>query len=58
MTEYDSGSDLLSLRTRADRDGQGRWRLNGAKTFVTNGPTANVFLVLARTAEGSRTPGR
>ncbi|MER5362410.1 acyl-CoA dehydrogenase family protein [Streptomyces sp. NPDC002785] len=52
-TEYDSGSDLLSLRTRADQHGDGRWRLSGAKTFVTNGPTADVFLILARTAEGS-----
>ncbi|MFE7961324.1 acyl-CoA dehydrogenase family protein [Streptomyces sp. NPDC057413] len=56
-TEYDSGSDLLSLRTRADRDEGGRWRLNGAKTFVTNGPTADVFVVLARTAEGSALSG-
>ncbi|MEV6050417.1 acyl-CoA dehydrogenase family protein [Streptomyces sp. NPDC052107] len=56
-TEYDSGSDLLSLRTSADRDGEGRWRLNGAKTFVTNGPTADVFLILARTAEGSALSG-
>ncbi|MEU9055554.1 acyl-CoA dehydrogenase family protein [Streptomyces sp. NPDC048384] len=56
-TEYDSGSDLLSLRTRADRDDQGHWRLNGAKTFITNGPTADVFLILARTAEGSALSG-
>ncbi|MEU5274468.1 acyl-CoA dehydrogenase family protein [Streptomyces hygroscopicus] len=56
-TEYDSGSDLLSLSTRADQDRDGRWRLNGAKTFVTNGPTADVFLILARTAEGSALSG-
>ncbi|KOG34727.1 hypothetical protein ADK37_17700 [Streptomyces resistomycificus] len=56
-TEYDSGSDLLSLRTRAERDGEGRWRLDGSKTFVTNGPSADVFLVLARTAEGSALSG-
>ncbi|WP_406376264.1 acyl-CoA dehydrogenase family protein [Streptomyces sp. NBC_00647] len=56
-TEYDSGSDLLSLRTRAERDADGRWRLNGSKTFVTNGPTADVFLILARTAEGSALSG-
>ncbi|MFF4429727.1 acyl-CoA dehydrogenase family protein [Streptomyces sp. NPDC001513] len=56
-TEYDSGSDLLSLSTRAVRDSGGRWRLNGSKTFVTNGPTADVFLILARTAEGSPLTG-
>lgn len=56
-TEYDSGSDLLSLRTRAERDGEGRWRLDGSKTFVTNGPSADVFLILARTAEGSALSG-
>ncbi|MFE9023443.1 acyl-CoA dehydrogenase family protein [Streptomyces sp. NPDC007808] len=56
-TEYDAGSDLLSLRTRADRDSEGRWRLNGAKTFVTNGPTADVLIVIARTAEGSALSG-
>ncbi|GAA3570963.1 acyl-CoA dehydrogenase family protein [Streptomyces osmaniensis] len=56
-TEYESGSDLMSLRTRAERDGAGRWRLNGAKTFITNGPTADVFLVLARTTEGSALSG-
>ncbi|MFH0521657.1 acyl-CoA dehydrogenase family protein [Streptomyces sp. M41] len=56
-TEYDSGSDLLSLRTSAERDAGGRWRLSGAKTFVTNGPAADVFLVLARTADGSALSG-
>ncbi|GAA0333464.1 acyl-CoA dehydrogenase family protein [Streptomyces blastmyceticus] len=56
-TEYDSGSDLLSLRTRAEQDNDGQWRLNGSKTFITNGPTADVFLILARTAEGSALGG-
>ncbi|ONF67866.1 acyl-CoA dehydrogenase family protein [Amycolatopsis keratiniphila] len=52
-TEPDAGSDLLSLRTKAEPDGSEHWRLTGRKTFVTNGPTADVFLVLARTGEGS-----
>jgi len=56
-TEYESGSDLLSLRTRAVALPDGRWRLNGAKTFVTNGPSADVFLVVARTADGSALTG-
>lgn len=52
-TEPDAGSDLLSLRTHATRDAAGQWRLTGQKTFVTNGPIADVFLVLARTDGGS-----
>ncbi|MFE3886278.1 acyl-CoA dehydrogenase family protein [Streptomyces lydicus] len=56
-TEYDAGSDLLSLQTRAEQDAEGRWRLNGTKTFVTNGPTADVFVIIARTAEGSSLSG-
>ncbi len=56
-TEPEAGSDLLSLRTRAERDSAGQWRLTGSKTFVTNGPTADVFLVLARTMDGSAVAG-
>ncbi|MFE0508570.1 acyl-CoA dehydrogenase family protein [Streptomyces sp. NPDC058964] len=57
-TEPEAGSDLLSLRTRAERDEpSGGWVLSGTKTFVTNGPLADVFLVLARTADGSALGG-
>ncbi|MEU4249348.1 acyl-CoA dehydrogenase family protein [Amycolatopsis sp. NPDC026612] len=52
-TEYDAGSDLLSLRTTATQPDSGSWSLNGTKMFVTNGPIADLFLVLARTGEGS-----
>ncbi|GAB7180206.1 hypothetical protein ATKI12_0037 [Kitasatospora sp. Ki12] len=52
-TEYDAGSDLLSLRTTAARATDGGWVLNGTKALVTNGPTADVFIVLARTGDGS-----
>ncbi|MER7674414.1 acyl-CoA dehydrogenase family protein [Kitasatospora sp. NPDC096128] len=52
-TEYDAGSDLLSLKTTAAPAADGSWLLNGTKTFVTNGPMADVFVVLARTGEGS-----
>ncbi|MEK8104976.1 acyl-CoA dehydrogenase family protein [Micromonospora sp. M12] len=37
-----------ALRTRAVRDG-GDWLLTGTKTFITNGTTADVALVFART---------
>jgi alkylation response protein AidB-like acyl-CoA dehydrogenase len=46
MTEPDSGSDSFALSTRAERDGDG-YLLNGAKTFVSNAPMADLFLVFA-----------
>ncbi|MFF5054672.1 acyl-CoA dehydrogenase family protein [Micromonospora sp. NPDC000663] len=48
LTEPDSGSDAAALRTRAVRDGDD-WLLTGTKTFITNGTTADVALVFART---------
>jgi isovaleryl-CoA dehydrogenase len=57
MTEPEAGSDVMSMRTRAERDGDG-WRLNGTKTFITNGPLADLALVYARTPEsGERSLG-
>ncbi|MGW5557108.1 acyl-CoA dehydrogenase family protein [Micromonospora sp. NPDC003944] len=54
LTEPDSGSDAAALRTRAVRDGTD-WLLTGTKTFITNGTTADVALVFARTgAPGHR----
>jgi alkylation response protein AidB-like acyl-CoA dehydrogenase len=46
MTEPGSGSDALSLATVARREDD-RYVLNGAKTFVTNAPIADLFLVFA-----------
>ncbi|SCF08272.1 hypothetical protein GA0070607_5305 [Micromonospora coriariae] len=48
LTEPDSGSDAAALRTRALRDGTD-WLLTGTKTFITNGTTADIALVFART---------
>jgi len=57
MTEAEAGSDVMSMRTRAERDGEG-WRLDGTKTFITNGPVADLALVYARTPEhGERSLG-
>jgi isovaleryl-CoA dehydrogenase len=57
MTEPEAGSDVMSMRTRAVRT-EGGWRLNGTKTFITNGPVADLALVYALTGEpGSRTLG-
>ncbi len=50
MTEPEAGSDVMSMRTRAERT-EGGWRLNGTKTFITNGPVADLALIYARTPE-------
>jgi alkylation response protein AidB-like acyl-CoA dehydrogenase len=48
ITEPGAGSDSFSMRTRATRHGDG-WRLNGVKTFISNGPVADVAVVFALT---------
>jgi butyryl-CoA dehydrogenase len=48
LTEPSSGSDAAALKTTAVRDGN-EWVLNGTKSFITNGRSANVHLVFART---------
>ena len=50
MTEPGAGSDLQGLRTIARRDGNG-WRLSGLKTYITNGHSADLVIVAARTTE-------
>ena len=47
MSEPGSGSDAFGLATTAIRDGDG-FRLNGSKTFVTNAPVADLFVLFAR----------
>jgi len=55
MSEAGSGSDVVSMRTRADRKGD-RYILNGNKMWITNGPDANTLVVYAKTepAAGSK----
>lgn len=48
VTEAGAGSDMASITTRAVRDGDG-WRLDGSKTFVTNGSIADFLVVAAVT---------
>jgi glutaryl-CoA dehydrogenase len=54
LTEPDFGSNPGGMRTRAERIGSGRWRLNGSKMWITNGTVADVALVWARTEDGIR----
>ncbi len=56
MTEPGAGSDLQSIRSVAVVDGPG-WRINGQKTFITNGQHADLVITAARTdpaAPGSK----
>jgi isovaleryl-CoA dehydrogenase len=55
MSEPGAGSDVVSMRTRADKKG-GRYILNGTKMWITNGPVAETFVVYAKTdpTAGSR----
>lgn len=47
-TEPEAGSDLTAIRTKAEKDGD-EWVINGTKTFITNAPIADYFVVLAVT---------
>jgi len=53
LTEPDFGSNPAGMRTRAVREGR-RWRLNGAKMWITSGSLADVAVVWAATDEGIR----
>ncbi len=48
MSEAGAGSDVVGMRTRADRRGD-RYVLNGSKMWITNGPDADVLVVYAKT---------
>ncbi len=51
MTEPGSGSDAFSMSTRAEADGEG-FRINGTKTFSSNGPVADLAVLFAVTDPG------
>ncbi|UAL10786.1 acyl-CoA dehydrogenase family protein [Caulobacter segnis] len=55
MTEPGAGSDLQGIKTTAKKAGNG-YVINGSKTFITNGQTANLIIVVAKTdpAGGAR----
>jgi isovaleryl-CoA dehydrogenase len=48
MSEPGAGSDVVSMKTRAEKKGD-RYVLNGNKMWITNGPNADVFVVYAKT---------
>lgn len=51
MTEPGTGSDLRAIATRARRDGD-HYRVNGAKTLISNGMLADVVILVVSTGEG------
>jgi acyl-CoA dehydrogenase len=59
LTEPGAGSSPAGLKTRAIRDeGSGGWVIDGSKRFITNAPSAGLFVVFARTREASgKDPG-
>ena len=50
MTEPGTGSDLSGIRARAVREGE-EYRINGAKTFITNGINADLVITAVRTGD-------
>ena len=58
MSEPEVGSDVAAIRTRATRNDNGTYTINGAKMWVTNGSSSTLVAVLVRTDEGADTPHR
>jgi alkylation response protein AidB-like acyl-CoA dehydrogenase len=56
VTEPEHGSDAMAMATRYVKDGE-HYVLNGSKTFVTNGPVADVVLAFATTDRSLRSAG-
>jgi acyl-CoA dehydrogenase len=56
VTESKSGSDVANLEMTATRDGDS-WRLDGEKTWISNGGIADLYMVFARTGEGPGAKG-
>ena len=56
LSEPKSGSDVANIETSAEADGNG-YRLNGEKTWISNGGIAGLYVVFARTGEGPGAKG-
>ncbi len=56
VTEPGAGSDVAGIKTFAERRGD-RYILNGTKTWITNGPVADIFVVFAKTDREARHEG-
>ena len=56
MSEPGAGSDVVSMRLRAEKKGD-KYILNGNKMWITNGPDANVFVIYAKTEPDAGSKG-
>jgi acyl-CoA dehydrogenase len=56
LSEAEAGSDVSALAMRAEPDGA-QWRLDGAKTWISNAGIADLYVVFARTGEGAGAKG-
>ncbi|MCC6921090.1 MAG: isovaleryl-CoA dehydrogenase [Alphaproteobacteria bacterium] len=56
MSEAGAGSDVVSMRTRAEKKGD-RYVLNGTKFWITNGPHADTLVVYAKTEPEAKSRG-
>jgi alkylation response protein AidB-like acyl-CoA dehydrogenase len=58
ITEPDAGSDVLSMRTKVDLEGEGTsYLLSGGKVFISNGPVADLVIVFAKCNAGKSSFG-
>ena len=56
MSEPELGSDVAAIRTKAKRDADGNYVINGQKMWLTNGGSSTLVAVLVKTEEGSDKP--
>jgi alkylation response protein AidB-like acyl-CoA dehydrogenase len=56
ITEPHAGSDVLNIKTTAQKHGN-KWIINGSKTFITNGPVADYYVVVAYTDKEKKRDG-
>jgi acyl-CoA dehydrogenase len=57
LSEPDAGSDVAAVATTARREADGTWRLDGVKTWISNGGLADFYVVFAR-SEATEKPSR
>eukprot|EP00921_Rhytidocystis_pertsovi_P014582 GHVQ01023543.1.p1 GENE.GHVQ01023543.1~~GHVQ01023543.1.p1 ORF type:complete len:356 (-),score=18.45 GHVQ01023543.1:394-1461(-) len=57
MSETCSGSDVISMKTKATPQDTGEYVLNGTKMWITNGPSADIVVVYAKTSPDSGSQG-
>jgi alkylation response protein AidB-like acyl-CoA dehydrogenase len=58
MSEPELGSDVAAIRTKATRNADGGYTVNGQKMWLTNGASSNLVAALVRTDEGADKPHR